>query len=185
MSYNYSCDPTPHCLFCCYTCFDEQVDIFESQRLRYRPLLRPLDDVLRSVLLPALTGRPPPSDLECTLFTLPARLSGLGIGIPSRNAIRELHSSLLITSILCNHILFQDHNYGYYVCQAAGSKSLKPCFTRHRAVSQVDDPFSFALSADLCSETGKSLHISSASANFPHCSPSGLKADSHCTLNVT
>ena len=37
------------------------------------PLLRPLVDVLRSVLLPALTGRPPPSDLECTLFALPTK----------------------------------------------------------------------------------------------------------------
>ena len=79
------------------------------------PLLRPLDDTLHSVLLPALTGRPPPSDLECTLFALPARLGGLGIGIPSRSAIRELHSPLLVTSTLCDHILAQDHEYEYEI----------------------------------------------------------------------
>ena len=76
------------------------------------PLLRPLDDALRSVLFPALTGRPPPSDLECKLFALPARLSGLGLSIPSRSATLELHSSLLVTSILCDHILSQDYEYG-------------------------------------------------------------------------
>ena len=77
------------------------------------PLLILLDDALRSVLLPALTGRPPPSDLECAIFALLARLGGLGIGIPSRNATRELHSSLLVTSILCDHIHSQDHEYAY------------------------------------------------------------------------
>ena len=46
-------------------------------------LLKPLDEALRSVLLPALTGRPPPGDQERTLFALPARL---GVGIPSTNA---------------------------------------------------------------------------------------------------
>ena len=79
------------------------------------PLLRPLDDALRSTLLPALTGRPPPSDLECSLFALPARLGGLGIGIPSRSPTHEFHSPLLFTSTLCDHILLQDHEYGYEI----------------------------------------------------------------------
>ena len=34
--------------------------------------LSPLGDVLRSDLLPALTGRPPQSDLELALLALPA-----------------------------------------------------------------------------------------------------------------
>lgn len=42
--------------------------------------LSPLDNVLRSKLLRALTltGRPPPSDLKFALFAHPARLGGLG-----------------------------------------------------------------------------------------------------------
>lgn len=52
-------------------------------------LLKPLDDILHTKLIPALTGRPPPSDLECALFALPARLGGLGIpsllSKPTRN----------------------------------------------------------------------------------------------------
>ena len=79
------------------------------------PLLTPLDHVLCSVLLPALTGRPPPSKLECKLFALPARMGGLGISTPSKTATQELHSSQLITSTLCEHILSQDPEYGYKV----------------------------------------------------------------------
>ena len=78
-------------------------------------LLSPLDEMLRSDLLPALTGRPPPSDLECVLFALPARLGGLEIRIPSETAASELQSSLLVTSSLKDHILDQDREYGHNI----------------------------------------------------------------------
>ena len=52
----------------------------------------PLDEMLRSELLPALTGRPPPSDLDFALFALPARLGRQGINIPSKAASGELQS---------------------------------------------------------------------------------------------
>ena len=76
-------------------------------------LLVPLDDVLRTNLIPAITGRPPPNDLECDLFGLPARHGGLGIHIPSKNADRELQSSEKVTLTLKDHILDQDREYGY------------------------------------------------------------------------
>ena len=75
--------------------------------------LSPLDDVLRSDLLPALIERPPPSDLEHALLALPARLGGLGIRIPSKAADGEFQSSLLVTSSLKVHILNQDKEYGH------------------------------------------------------------------------
>ena len=37
-------------------------------------IMEPLDKSLHCKLLPTLTGRPPPSELECFLFALPARL---------------------------------------------------------------------------------------------------------------
>ena len=37
-------------------------------------LLQPLEDTIRSQLIPAWTGKAPLSDLECDLFALPARL---------------------------------------------------------------------------------------------------------------
>ena len=42
-------------------------------------LLQPLDAILRSTLIPNLTGRPFPNDIDLRLFALPARLGGLGI----------------------------------------------------------------------------------------------------------
>ena len=78
-------------------------------------LLVPLDDVLRTNLIPAITGRPPPNDLECDLFALPARHGGLGIRIPSKNADRELQSSEKVTLTLKDHILDQDREYGYII----------------------------------------------------------------------
>ena len=68
----------------------------------------PLDNALRLQLIPALTSQPPPNELEFSLFSLLARLGGLGIQIPSRAAESELLSSLLVTSILKEHILRQD-----------------------------------------------------------------------------
>ena len=66
--------------------------------------------LLRSDLLPALTGRPPP---ECALFDLPARLCGLGIHLPSRYSDREYESSQIITAPLSGHILDQQDEYTY------------------------------------------------------------------------
>ena len=75
--------------------------------------LTPLDDALRTELLPALTSRPPPNDQEFALFALPARHGGLGVRLPSKNAEREFQSSELITSSLTNNILDQNQEYGY------------------------------------------------------------------------
>ena len=129
------------------------------------PQLRPLDDALHSVLLPAMTGRPPPSDLECTLFALPARLGGLGIGIPSRSAIRELHSSLLVTSTLCDHILAQDHEYGYeIIVKQLEAKALVRQENYVKTSADAEEiykllPTSLRRSVDLAKEKGASTWL--------------------------
>ena len=76
-------------------------------------ILRPLDAALRTILIPAITGRSAPNDLECNLFVLPARHGGLGIRVPSKGAERELLSSQKVTSTLRDHILAQDNEYGH------------------------------------------------------------------------
>ncbi len=63
-------------------------------------LLTPLEDVLRTNLIPSLTGNPPPNDTERTLFALPAREGGLGIRIPSKQATHEYNASRNVTSSL-------------------------------------------------------------------------------------
>ena len=78
-------------------------------------LLMPLDDALRTNLLPTVTGRPIPNDLECDLFALQVQHGGLGIRIPSKVAERELLSSQRVTSTLRDHILAQDNEYSYSI----------------------------------------------------------------------
>ena len=46
-------------------------------------LFQPLEDAIRQFFLPAITGRQAMSDTERELLTLPARLGGLGIPIPT------------------------------------------------------------------------------------------------------
>ena len=106
-------------------------------------LLSPLDEMLRSDLLRALTGRPPPSDLECVLFALPARLGGLGIRIPSETAASELQSSLLVTSSLKDHILDQDREYGHnIITDQLQKKATINRLNRERGVRDADDLYS-------------------------------------------
>ena len=102
-----------------------------------------LDEMLRSDLLRALTGRPPPSDLECVLFALPARLGGLGIRIPSETAPSELQSSLLVTSSLKDHILDQEREYGHnIITDQLQKKATINRLNRERGVRDADDLFS-------------------------------------------
>ena len=74
-------------------------------------LLQPLDDCLRSKLIPVLTGRPPPNDTDLSLYSLPARLGGLGIPILSAKADKDLQSSLFVCKPLLEGIISQDHTY--------------------------------------------------------------------------
>ncbi len=45
--------------------------------------LSPLEAVIRTKLIPALTGRPPPNDIERNLLALPARLGGIALANPT------------------------------------------------------------------------------------------------------
>ena len=78
-------------------------------------LLLPLDESLRTHLIPTVTGRPAPNDLESDLYALPARHGGLGIRVPSKIAERELLSSQKITLMLSEHIIIQDNEYGHSI----------------------------------------------------------------------
>ena len=123
------------------------------------------DTVLRMDLLPVLTGRPPPNDTKCDLFSLPARLGGLGIRIPSRNADRELQSSLLITSPLIDHILKQDKEYSYdIIADQLRNKSTISRRNKDNSIKEVDDlyihlPDQLQWTVDLAKENGASTWL--------------------------
>lgn len=75
--------------------------------------LKVLDDILRSDFIPNLTGRPPPNDVDRKLMALPARLGGLGIGIPSQNSDDAFNASLLVTAPLRQLFHSRDTTYSY------------------------------------------------------------------------
>ena len=62
--------------------------------------LKPLEDVIRLKLIPAITGRLGISNLERDLFSLPARLGGLNIPNPQIRAPSEYDASVKVTSAL-------------------------------------------------------------------------------------
>ena len=81
-------------------------------------LLQPLEDCIRSRLIPALTGRAPPSDTVRELLALPVRLGGLGIINPTTLSSSEHLASINISAPLRNLILKQNHEYSFECYEA-------------------------------------------------------------------
>ena len=79
-------------------------------------LLQPLEDAIRLVLIPALTGRAPPNDTERNLFALPPQWGGLGLSNPVCHADQESDASRKISEPLCNFLL--NHNLQYFEVKA-------------------------------------------------------------------
>ncbi len=75
--------------------------------------LQPLEDDIRTKLIPALTGRPPPNDCERKLLAQPVRLGGLGLGNPSERSSDEFTASLQVTDALKNLISDKNQCYTY------------------------------------------------------------------------
>ena len=59
--------------------------------------LQPLEDHIRSLLIPSLTGQGHPNDLICELLSLPARLGGLGLVNLASNSCSRFHASIRIS----------------------------------------------------------------------------------------
>ena len=86
-------------------------------------LLSPLENLIRSRLLPAVCGQSPPNDLVRDLLGLPPRLGGIGISDPSGQSIAAYSSSVRITAPLVNliaqpllssvrrHVFFDSHAF--------------------------------------------------------------------------
>ena len=76
-------------------------------------LFSPLEDCLRSKLIPALVGRQV-SDLERSFLSLPVRYGGLGMADPCENANREYAASKRVTQNLTSLIIQQEQDFHYY-----------------------------------------------------------------------
>ena len=64
-----------------------------------------MESILRLELIPRFTGRALPGDDKCILFTLPARLGGLGHMNPAESADNEFQSSRMVTDPMNKFIL--------------------------------------------------------------------------------
>ena len=67
-------------------------------------LLFPLEELIRSRLIPAVCNQPPPNDLVRDLLGLPPRLGGIGLPNPSCQSTAAFSSSVRITAPLVNLI---------------------------------------------------------------------------------
>ena len=80
-------------------------------------LLQPLEDTLKSKLIPQLMGKEPPNNLERDLLALPARLGGMGIRNPVQSAQNEFQALKDITKSLSDQIYQQKANYSFEVLE--------------------------------------------------------------------
>ncbi|KAL5467485.1 hypothetical protein EMCRGX_G031714 [Ephydatia muelleri] len=78
----------------------------------------PIEDIIRSNLIPFLTGRAPPGDLERLLLSLPPRLGGLGFTIPTNLSAIEFDASTTVTKPLYDLILQKKTHYPLSVIEA-------------------------------------------------------------------
>ena len=130
-------------------------------------LMRPLDNILRSSIIPALTGRPPPNDLEATLFSMPVRKGGLGIRLPSNVADSEFRSSTQITSPICAHIASQHLSNGPNIAEAqvrarAETRKINRAKIDHKTLELLDTlPEGLRTSIKLAQEKGSSTWLTS------------------------
>ena len=71
--------------------------------------MTPLKEALQREVLPSLTGHAPPSPTMRALFSLPARLGGLGIRNPSGMSAIHHRTSVQVTEPIVELILNQHH----------------------------------------------------------------------------
>jgi hypothetical protein len=131
--------------------------------------LQPLEvlDVIRSRLIPAWTGRAPPSDLECELFALPARLGGMDILNPTGGLSKEFPASVSNSAPLSHRIECQQPDYPWEIRDAQLSAKKEVCGRRtedsRSAAFAVTSALSSSLkhAVDLAQERGASTWLTS------------------------
>ena len=132
-----------------------------------RPSLLPLDTIIRTKLIPALTGRPPPNDMERDLLALPARLGAIALANPTHETDLDFLCSTKITEALTEAILHQDFQYTEEVItHQLEAKTEAQKLRRDQATRTFDQlneslPNSLKHSIDLAQEKGASSWLTS------------------------
>ena len=126
-----------------------------------------LENTIRTVLIPSLTGQPPPNDMDRDLFALPVRLGGLGLRNPIKQSGQEFSASRQICEPLMKLILEQQYNYPYECLndQLVAKSNIQQ--QRHKQATQAADSLRNTLptlsrrTMDLASEKGASNWLTS------------------------
>ena len=118
---------------------------------------RLLQDVIRFVFIPALTGRAPPNDVERNLFALPPRRGGLGLYNPVGLASQEFDASYKITEPLCKLLLSHDRQYPEVKADQLLQKSAvrshkRDCYSRNSSDLHQQLSSSLQLAVNLATE---------------------------------
>ena len=102
----------PHAAFAAYTHGLKNKWSFLSRTVQnIDPLLQPLELILRTLFIPAITGLSPPNDETRHILALPARCGGLGLSVPELDANLEYESAVKVCRPLSDQILRQDFDY--------------------------------------------------------------------------
>ena len=89
--------------------------------------LLPLDDAIRTILLPSITGQDAPNNVHRALFKLPCRLGGLNIPDPVFVSTVQYSNSLLVSSPLISLLLDQSDiiSYEHYTLQQEAKQTIR------------------------------------------------------------
>ena len=91
--------------------FKHKLTYFVRTMPQLSEIIKPVDEVVNNMLLPAITERSAISEEDRRLFSLPAKMGGLGIPIFSENSKIEYNNSRRITETLTSKIVAQERNY--------------------------------------------------------------------------
>ena len=136
------------------------------EHVNIEALLLPLEEAIRTVLIPSITGQNAPNDLLRELFTLPCRLGGLGIPNLSQVSNEQYSNSMLVSSPLISLLLLQCHHIPpeLYTSQFEAKQTIKSNRAQFLSdkVATIRDSLSSPLQKlfDITNEKGSSTWLS-------------------------
>ena len=136
--------------------------------------LQPLENSIHMKLLPKLTGREPPGEIEHRLFALPARAGGWNLPDPTSFPSTQYRDSKKITAPLIELILVQSRDYSYDALYEQLEAKYEVKLTRRKmcdeAATQLSDMLSPTLqrAMSLSMEKGVSSWLTVLPLEEPH-----------------
>jgi len=102
----------PQAAYCGFTAgFKHKLTYFIRTMPDLVEILKPVDEIINNKLLPAITERSAISDDDRHLFSLPAKMGGLGLPIYAETSTIEYNNSRRITENLSSNIVSQEREY--------------------------------------------------------------------------